>query len=88
MKLDADEKEILDLVERGEWRPARAEASPKPIHSLRQGDVQEGSPVEHTDFDQGSGSDPEARARGGTSLSNTVLFQDSAEPIKRPARRN
>ncbi len=24
MKLDADEKEILDSVERGEWRPARA----------------------------------------------------------------
>jgi predicted DNA binding CopG/RHH family protein len=24
MKLDADEKDILDSVERGEWRPARA----------------------------------------------------------------
>ncbi len=24
MKLDADEKEILDSVERGEWRPTRA----------------------------------------------------------------
>jgi hypothetical protein len=24
MKLDADEKEILDSVERGEWRSARA----------------------------------------------------------------
>jgi len=24
MKLDANEKEILDSVERGEWRPARA----------------------------------------------------------------
>lgn len=24
MKLDTDEKELLDSVERGEWRPARA----------------------------------------------------------------
>ena len=72
MKLEADEKDILDSVERGEWRSARA---PKRVLSRYsrccQGDVQEGSPVEYSDFDQGPGSDPEAGARGGTSLPNS-----------------
>lgn len=33
MKLDADEKEILDSVERGEWRPARAPKRAKSRYS-------------------------------------------------------
>ena len=55
MKLEADEKEILDSVERGEWRSARAQTSLEPIQSLGQGDLQKGSPSQHSDLDQGSG---------------------------------
>ena len=33
MKLDADEKEILDSVERGEWRPSRAPKRAKSRYS-------------------------------------------------------
>ena len=33
MKLDTDEKEILDSVERGEWRPGRASKRAKSRYS-------------------------------------------------------
>ncbi len=33
MKLDTDEKEILDSVDRGEWRPARASKRAKSRYS-------------------------------------------------------
>jgi hypothetical protein len=35
MKLDRDEKEILDSVERGEWRSARAPKRAKSRYSRR-----------------------------------------------------
>ena len=50
---------------------ARVQTSLEPIQSLSEGDLQKGSSPRHSDFDQGSGSDPEAGARGGTSLPNS-----------------
>ena len=47
MKLDADEKELLASVERGEWKSANAASASTPLLALREGHVPEGSGVEH-----------------------------------------
>ena len=46
MKLEADEKELLESVERGEWKSTGAGRA-YPLRALRQGDVPEGSAAEH-----------------------------------------
>ena len=71
MKMDADEKELLESVERGEWKSAnRRQARAGSLRSLRQGHVPEGSPAEHPAVEQGSGGNPEAGARGRVAVSD------------------
>jgi hypothetical protein len=48
MKLDADEKEMLESVERGEWQSARGGKRERTRYSrVRRGNVPERSPTEH-----------------------------------------
>ena len=71
MKLDADEKELLESVERGEWKSAeRRQARARSVLPLREGHVPQGPAAEHPALEQGPGGDPEARARGGLAVSD------------------
>jgi hypothetical protein len=63
MTLEADETDILDSAERGEWRSARApKRALSRYHRSAKATFKKGSPPQHSDFDQGFGKDPEARA--------------------------
>src|SRR2546430_17080770 len=68
MKLDHDEKEMLESFERGEWRSVGGAKREKTRYALRPRHVSQGPPPEHSDFEQGSRSHSEARPRGGTPL--------------------
>ena len=74
MKNDADEKERLASVERGEWKSAGGGKRERTRFSpLRQGDASQGSSAKHPAIEQGLGGDPEAGARGGTSVPDLDL---------------
>lgn len=60
MKLDPDEKELLESVERGEWKSAGAGKGAHSVRALRQGDVPEGPQAEHPALKKGPGGDSEA----------------------------
>ena len=61
MKIDADEKARLESVERGKWKSAGGGKRERTRYcSLREGHVPQGSPVEHSSIEQGSGGDSEA----------------------------
>jgi hypothetical protein len=63
MKIDADEKELLESVERGEWKSAGGGKRERTRYSrYAQSYVPEGSSAEHSSVEQGSGGDPEAGA--------------------------
>jgi hypothetical protein len=63
MKLDTDEKELLDSVERGEWKSAKGGKRERARYSpLRKSHVSQGSTAEHPAVEQGPRGDPEARA--------------------------
>ena len=74
MKMDADEKELLESVERGEWKSAKGGKRKRTqVLALRQGDVPKGSTAEHPALEQRPGGDSEAGARGGPSVPNSDL---------------
>ena len=85
MKIDADEKELLDSVERGEWKSAGAASASEPVLPLREGHVPQGPAAEHPAVEQGPGGDPEARARGGPALPDADL-QPAAQVRVRTAQ--
>ena len=71
MKIDADEKELLESVERGEWKSAGGGKRERTRYlSLRKGDVPERPAAEHPAVEQGPGGDSEAGARGGLAVSD------------------
>ena len=73
MKRDADEKELLDSVERGEWKSAKGgRREGARLFPLREGHVPQGPATEHPAVEQGPGGDPEARAGRGPALSDAV----------------
>ena len=84
MKLETDEKEILDSVERGEWRSARA---PKRVLSRysrsAKATFKKDRRLNIRISTRESGGDPEARTRGGTSLSN--LDRELVAQVRRRA---
>ena len=52
MKIDADEKELLDSVERGEWKSAGGRKRERTLsRSLCQGHVPQGSSAEHSSLE-------------------------------------
>jgi hypothetical protein len=64
MKMDADEKELLDSVERGEWKSAKGGKRERPpVLPLRESHVSQGSAAEHSTVEQGPGGDLEAGPR-------------------------
>ena len=65
MKLDGEEKEILESVERGEWRSVKGVKRDRgQLQSVCQGNVSQGPSPQHPHLEQGPGGDPEAGARG------------------------
>jgi hypothetical protein len=61
-RLDAEEKDILESVERGEWRSARrGNREAKSLDWLCQGDIPKGSASEHSYLYEGPRSYSEAR---------------------------
>jgi hypothetical protein len=74
MKFDADEKELLESVERGEWKSARGGKRERARYSRYAiSHIPQGSATEHPTLEQGPGGDPEARARGGVAVSDADL---------------
>ncbi len=54
MKVDADEKELLDSVERGEWKSAKGGKRDRArVLALREDYVPQGSTPEHPALEQG-----------------------------------
>ena len=53
MKLDADERELLESAEGDEWKSSGGGKRPNPLCSLRHGHVPQGSLAEHPAVDQG-----------------------------------
>jgi hypothetical protein len=63
MKMDADEKELLESVERGEWRSAGGGKRERARYSrYAKATVPQGQTAEHPAVEQGPGGDPEAGA--------------------------
>ena len=86
MKLDADEKDLLNSVERGEWKAAKGgKRRARAVFPLRKGYVPQGPAAEHPTIEQGPGSDPEAGTRGGPTVSNADL-EPAAQVRLRPAQ--
>ena len=74
MKIDADEKELLESVERGEWEVCQGwQARADSLHALRQGHVPKRQAAEHPTLEQGPGGDPEARTRRRPTLPDVDL---------------
>jgi hypothetical protein len=64
VRLDADEKELRDSVERGEWKSAKGGKRERARYSrYAKAMFRKGSAVEHPAIEQGPGGDPEAGAR-------------------------
>ena len=63
MKIDTDEKALLESVERGEWKSAKGGKRARPVLPLRQGHVPQGPAAQHPAVEQGPGGDSEASAR-------------------------
>ena len=80
MKMEADEKELLDSVERGEWKSAKGGKRERPVFPLREGYVPQGSAAEHSALEQGPGGDPEAGACRGAAVSDPDL--ESAPQVR------
>ena len=53
MKIDADEKELPESVERGEWKSAGGGKRERARFSRCAGDVQDGPTAEHSPVEQG-----------------------------------
>jgi hypothetical protein len=70
MKLDADEKELLESFERGEWKSASGGKRERTRYALWQGHVPQRSSAEYSSVEQGLGGDPEAGSRRGFALSD------------------
>ena len=61
MKMDADEKKLLDAVERGEWKSAKGGTRERTRYSrYAKATFRRGPPAEHPAVEQGSGGDSEA----------------------------
>ena len=54
MKMDAAEKELLESVERGEWKSGKGGKRVGPVPALREGYVSQGSAAKHSSVEQGS----------------------------------
>jgi hypothetical protein len=71
MKIDADAKELLESIERGEWKSADGgKRERNSLRSLRQGDIPQRSEAEHPAVEQGPGGDSQAGARRGVAVSD------------------
>ena len=71
MKIDADEKELLESVERGEWKSAGGGKRERTRYSrYAKATFQQGPAAEHPALEQGPGGDSEAGARGGLAVSD------------------
>jgi hypothetical protein len=81
MKLDADEKELLESVERGEWKARQGWQAR--AHSLRQSHVPQGPTAEHPAVEQRSGGDPEASARAYDFLFDTCANGQTLKVLDR-----
>jgi hypothetical protein len=73
MKLDADEKELLESVEQGEWKSAGGGKRERTRYSHAKATFPQGSAVEHPALEQGPGGDPEAGARGRPAVPDAHL---------------
>jgi hypothetical protein len=70
MKPDADEKELLESVERGEWKSASGGKRERARYSRYAKAVPQGPAAEHPAVEQGPGGDSEAGARRGVAVSD------------------
>jgi hypothetical protein len=69
MKIEADEKDLLESVERGEWKSAAGgKRETNSVRSLREGYIPEGPAAEHPAVEQGPRGDSEAGACGGLAV--------------------
>ena len=48
MKIESSEKDILESVERGEWQSSGGGKRQRSLRALRQGDIPQGPPAEHS----------------------------------------
>ena len=70
MKIDADEKELVESVERGEWKSAKGGKRERARYSRYAKATFQGSAAEHPAVEQGPGADSEAGARRGVAVSD------------------
>ena len=87
MKIDADEKELLESVERGEWKSAKAASANERATPIRQGYVPQGPAAEHSALEQGPGGNPEARARRRPAVPDADLEPVAQVHVRSPQRR-
>src|SRR5262245_250410 len=85
MKMDADEKALLESVERGEWKAAKGIKRARGRYSpLREGHVPQGAAAEHPAVQQGLGGNSEAGAGGGLAVSDADLKPAAQVRIRPP----
>ena len=83
MKIDADEKELLESVERGEWKSARRrQARANSVSRYAKATFPQGPAAEHPAVEQGPGGDSEAGARAGVAVSD--VDRQPAAQVPRP----
>jgi hypothetical protein len=71
MKVDADEKQLLESVKRSEWKSVAGNKRERTRCSrYAKATFSEGPPTEYPAVEQGSGGDSEASARRGLALSD------------------
>jgi hypothetical protein len=73
MKIDADEKDLLESIERGEWKSVGGGKRERSRYARCQGDVSQGSAAEYSSVEQGPGGDSEACARGRRAVPDADL---------------